>query len=184
MEIRMALWGGVGGFLPLFFRSETDSINTSNSPTIHIMAVCLRGGLKILTISTNFVWDINSTHDPFKKKLIKKNHTNSVWRILPNLFSLPHQVLFTLTHFLLNQWGCTFIPSWPHFSEPSVLPDSSSDLLSFSESVRVRAEFSRLDTPELRRDFTRPLPAHSWMARSGDSGPSGSESASEPALRE
>lgn len=62
------------------------------------------------------------------------------------------------------------------------LPFSSSDLLSLSESVRVRAEFSRLDRPELRLDLI-PLP-QSRMACSGDIPPSVSESASDPVLRE
>lgn len=62
------------------------------------------------------------------------------------------------------------------------LPFSSSDLLSLSESVRVRAEFSRLDRPELRLDLI-PLP-HRRMACSGDIPPSVSESASDPVLRE
>ncbi|KAJ8348366.1 hypothetical protein SKAU_G00269550 [Synaphobranchus kaupii] len=55
--------------------------------------------------------------------------------------------------------------------------------LSLSESVSVRAEFSLLERPELRRDL-EPQPLHSWMARSGDMAPSGSESPSEPALSE
>lgn len=42
-----------GGVQQLFFRSETDSINKSNSLTIDIKAVCFRSGLKISTISTN-----------------------------------------------------------------------------------------------------------------------------------
>ncbi len=64
----------------------------------------------------------------------------------------------------------------------SLLPDSSSVLCSFSESVRVRTEWSGLDRQELRRDF-RGCPLHSWTARSGVMTPSGSESASDPAFK-
>lgn len=68
------------------------------------------------------------------------------------------------------------------FFSLSLLPDSSSVLCSFSESVRVRTEWSGLDRQELRRDF-RGCPLHSWTARSGVMTPSGSESASDPAFR-
>lgn len=68
------------------------------------------------------------------------------------------------------------------FTGETGLPFSSSDLFSLSESVRVRAEFSRLERPELRLDFI-PLP-HSRMACSGDIPPSRSESASDPVLSE
>lgn len=55
-------------------------------------------------------------------------------------------------------------------------------VFSCSVSVRVSAEFARLDKQELREDFTF-LP-QSLIALSGDMTPSVSVSASEPVLRE
>lgn len=141
------------------------------------MAVCLRGGLMILTTSTN-VCKIYFTFSIAISLNIDYRYQSDASSPIRSHSFTKHYSSFQINGPLLWYTHNLLVP----FSR--VLPDSSSDLLSFSESVRVRAEFSWLDTPELRRDFTLPRPAHSWMALSGDSGPSGSESASEPALRE
>ncbi len=100
-----------------------------------------------------------------------------------NLDALPSDKSPVISVFSFVSSFDSFLHTQVFFSlSLSLLPDSSSILCSFSESVRVRTEWSGLDRQELRRDF-RGRPLHSWTARSGVMTPSGSESASDPAFR-